>query len=226
MSHRQLSSSGHTADASAAADDGSRPPPPGISVPFGAEEGYHSQDGQDIWANEHVFHNRTGGFFVDLGCYDGVTYSNTHFFEMRRGWRGVCAEPNPGVFPRIRETGRRSGVALAVSGTGGRSVSLVSAFMRSSLNASAVDYDFMRRHGIQTHTVEVPVVTPRELLGRHLPAGSAGATIDYVSIDVEGEELSVLSTWPFDSYCVQLFNIEARHNNNSPPSNRRPHDAG
>ena len=34
---------------------------------------YKSQDGQDKWANERVFKGMTGGVFVDLGCYDGIT---------------------------------------------------------------------------------------------------------------------------------------------------------
>ena len=33
------------------------------------------------------------GTFVDLGCYDGVTYSNTWYFETKLGWSGVCVEP-------------------------------------------------------------------------------------------------------------------------------------
>ena len=49
------------------------------------------------------------GTFVDLGCYDGVTYSNTWYFERVLGWSGVCAEPNPDVFPRIASQAGRDG---------------------------------------------------------------------------------------------------------------------
>lgn len=216
VQRRRLSSS-----SGRAADDESGLPPPGITVAHSAAEGYHSQDGQDKWVNEHIFHNRIGGVFVDLGCYDGITYSNTYFFEMHRGWRGVCAEPNPATFSLIGKAGRRGGVAVAVSGTGGRSKPLVSAYMRSSLNASSVDYEFTRRHRITTHLVDVAVVTPRELLERHLPA-ARGTAIDYVSIDVEGEELSVITAWPFDQYCVEVFNIEARATARRPRSADRP----
>ena len=37
------------------------------------------------------------GTFVDLGCYDGVTYSNTWYFERKLGWSGVCVEPEPAL---------------------------------------------------------------------------------------------------------------------------------
>ena len=35
----------------------------------------------------------------------------------------------------------------------------------------------------------------------------------YVNIDVEQLELAILAVWPWDTYCVTLFNIE-----NEPPS--------
>ena len=43
-------------------------------------------------------------------------------------------------------------------------------------------------------------------LDAHLPAGTR--VVDYVNIDVEGAELAVLRVWPFDRYCVDVFNIE------------------
>ena len=171
---------------------------------------YKSQDGQDKWANENVFRGRVGGVFVDLGCYDGVTYSNTWYFERVLNWTGVCVEPNPEVYPRIRDqAGRSSGVQLAVADRKG-TLPFVAAYMRSSLNASAVDYAFLATQGVAAAEVRVDVTTPAALLAAHLPPRT---TIDYVNIDVEQLELPILSVWPWDHYCVRLFNVE-----NEPPS--------
>ena len=185
----------------------SEPPAAGITVSYDAEtEQYKSQEGQDKWADEHVFRRRRRGVFVDLGCYDGITYSNSWYFERVLGWAGVCAEPNPDVFPRIAsQAGRESGVQVAVSGAAGK-LPFVTAFMRSSLNASAVDYDFLASQGVGAGEALVDVVTPGALLDAHLPAGTR--VVDYVNIDVEGAELAVLKVWPFDRYCVDVFNIE------------------
>ena len=184
-----------------------------ITVSYEATEQYKSQDGQDKWANEHVFHGKTGGIFVDLGCYDGVTYSNTWYFEKVLNWTGVCVEPNPEVFPRISSQAQRSsGVQLAVSDHSGVAP-FVAAYMRSSLNASAVDYNFLAKHGVESSKVNVELVTPSALLSKHLPALRT-PIIDYVNIDVEQLELPILRVWPWSAYCVTLFNIE-----NEPPSN-------
>ena len=174
---RRTSHTRRTANGPAAASQVS------VVVSYGPAEQYKSQDGQDKWANEHVFHGMTHGHFVDLGCYDGVTYSNTWYFERVLNWTGVCVEPNPEVFPRIAsQAGRQSGLQFAVSDRHGK-LPFVAAYMRSSLNASAVDYAFLATQGVRATSVEVTVTTPMSLL-----AGSSLAqvpVIDYVNIDVE-----------------------------------------
>jgi len=40
------------------------------------------------------------GRFLDVGAYDGCTFSNTGQLA-ERGWSGVCVEPSPSVFPHL-----------------------------------------------------------------------------------------------------------------------------
>src|SRR5262249_22987803 len=62
---------------------------------------YKSQNMQDVFLDRWVFRGLEGGSFIDIGAHDGVTYSNSWFLEKKRGWRGVCIEPNPVVFKRL-----------------------------------------------------------------------------------------------------------------------------
>ena len=48
----------------------------------------------------------TGGVFADVGGYDGVTGSNTLFFEQRRGWSGLLVEPSPANLAAARAVRR------------------------------------------------------------------------------------------------------------------------
>ena len=133
-------------------------------------------------ADSHRLCASRRGTFVDLGCYDGVTYSNTWYFETKLGWSGVCVEPNPDVFPRIAsQAGRASGVLAAVSDHEG-TAQFVTAFMRSSLNESAVDYTFLAAQGVATNRVLTRLITPARLLADHMPTVRS---IDYVNVDVE-----------------------------------------
>ena len=40
------------------------------------------------------------GRFLDVGAYDGCTFSNTGQLA-ERGWSGVCVEPSPSAFPYL-----------------------------------------------------------------------------------------------------------------------------
>ena len=55
---------------------------------------YKSEHGQDQWLNQNVFNNQSGGFFVEAGAWDGITSSNTYFFEKELGWDGLLIEPD------------------------------------------------------------------------------------------------------------------------------------
>ena len=51
--------------------------------------------------------NLTGSrTFVEIGAFDGITYSNTLAIERCHGWRGLLIEGNPANFARLNASGR------------------------------------------------------------------------------------------------------------------------
>ncbi len=42
------------------------------------------------------------GIFLDLGAYDGINLSNTRALA-EKGWKGICVEPNPNIFLKLKE---------------------------------------------------------------------------------------------------------------------------
>ena len=62
---------------------------------------YHSQVGQDKFINEKVFRGLRNGYFVEIGAFDGVTFSNSYFFEKELGWKGICIEPMKKYYENI-----------------------------------------------------------------------------------------------------------------------------
>ena len=69
---------------------------PTVSLP-----GYHSQHGQDRFVADLLFHSKRGGVFVDVGAYEGITFSNTLHFEREFGWTGIAVEPHPASFAEL-----------------------------------------------------------------------------------------------------------------------------
>ena len=54
---------------------------------------FYSQAGQDKWVVEKT-NSKNNGYFLDIGAYDGINYSNTLYFEKYLGWNGICIEPD------------------------------------------------------------------------------------------------------------------------------------
>ena len=66
-------------------------PPPVIDI----------SNGRQLFVDNFLFRGRRNGYFVDVGAYDGVTYSNTCFLERELGWQGVCFEANPRAYAKL-----------------------------------------------------------------------------------------------------------------------------
>ena len=164
-----------------------------------------SQIMQDLWVLFELSERR-GGFFVEFGATNGVTMSNTHLLEKRFGWTGILAEPNPAFHARL---GRERDCNIshdAVHATTGEAAFLCTERPAFSRLAGIEPDDVFEREGRRTVRREqtVKTVSLNDLLDRH----NAPDRVDYISIDTEGAELDILSTFDFTRRRVNLFTIE------------------
>lgn len=171
---------------------------------------FHSQWGQDRYLYDHFFHHR-GGTFFEVGAHDGVTLSNTLFFERELGWRGALVEMQPWFFPRMSEL--RPGSLCINSGIGPGPMELLflDAGDRSGLLRyfahSDVEYleNFYRdrdpKPKFNLHWVNVRPL--QDILDQ-----ASIRHIDYFSLDVEGAEMQILTMIDFSRVTVDLFTIE------------------
>lgn len=134
--------------------------------------------------------------FVELGAFDGTTYSNTHMLEKCFGWRGLLIEGNPANFAKLRL--HRSSVDnnlanMAICKAGGPGyVNFTATGSAMSGDEGAMSESFKRQHHAQGHTAQVSVpCKPLSAIMRDNRL-SSGAT--FLSLDVEGAEAKVLET--------------------------------
>ena len=161
------------------------------------------------------------GFYLDVGAHDGRTSSNTYHLE-NGGWNGILIEPIiPKYFKMLEYRNHAANVfvnAACVSPSySSSSLEMIYCDLMSFAPAiSSVDEDdwkigsrqFMRPYEEQL-SVFVPVTTLDSLLTNL----EAPKFVDFLSIDVEGAELSVLeglnlSTYRFGVVCIET-NAEA-----------------
>ena len=173
---------------------------------------YKSQTLQDLFLDRWVFRELEGGQFVDIGAHDGVTYSNTWFFEKLRRWQGICVEPNPSVFKRLLANRMCTTLNCCVSDTAGlvrfQKITGYSEMLSGIVDKYEAQHaqrirDEMQAHGGSSEFITIPARTFTDVAAEH------GLTeINYVSIDTEGGELEILRSIDFRKVFVHALSVE------------------
>lgn len=162
------------------------------------------------------------GYFVELGANDGVRQANTYLLQKRFGWTGLLIEPHPARFEacvRNRAFGRRPSVVCAAcvpADYGDRFVELECSDLMSVARGMDLDDEAVFAHADKG----AQFLGRREFRYSHgalartltslLDEASAPQTIDLISLDVEGNELSVLRGLDLEKYSPTWVLIEVR----------------
>lgn len=169
---------------------------------------YMSQAGQDVVIDGH-FRAKTGGTFVDIGAYDGITGSNSIFLEKFRGWTGVLVEPVK--IHRERAAQFRSSPVLdyAVSTKKGTAefIEVTQGYTQMSGLKATYDKEMLKRVRAAERHVEEKIKVPTRSLAAILKEADI-LHPDFISLDIEGGELTVLEKFPFNKHDVKAWAIE------------------
>jgi FkbM family methyltransferase len=158
----------------------------------GRDGPYFSQFGEDQWIDKNLPWP-ANGVFVDVGASDGITGSNTFFFE-RAGWDGLCIDADPRHTEELKQRRRLVEACAVAALTGTITFHLHKARPTlSGIDGSGDDYA----------PINVPCFTLHDLLTRHRIG-----VIDILDIDVEGAELMVWQSFNPDLHRPRLVIIE------------------
>lgn len=167
-----------------------------------------SQHFQDVWALvESGF--RHGGYFVEVGAFNGVDISNTYMLEKSFGWTGLLAEPNPQHHANIRAHRTATLSAKCVHATSGERMAFWVA--KSSGHSALAEVATLDRHAAKRQRDHQEIVVETISLNDLLAQAGAPAEIDFISMDTEGNEPAILSTFDFARWPVRLWCVEHNH---------------
>jgi FkbM family methyltransferase len=169
--------------------------------------GFYSQFGQDSYLREQFFSGVTGGVFVDVGAGDGVTDSNTLHFE-EEGWSGLLVEAHPDIFKKLVEARKSLAENVCCANfTGKKFFQLVPVQGWSGLDDFIRKFDEEEMERIEEAgpigAMPLPCFPLRDLLEKH-----GIREVDYLSVDVEGAELSVLESVDWESVEIRVITVE------------------
>ena len=165
---------------------------------------------------------KRNGFFVELGANDGIRQSNTYLLQMKHDWSGVLIEPSPARYEECvnnRKHSERIHIHCSACVPFGYSKSYVdmenSDLMSVAHNLDVSSHEakihaqvgsqFLRNRG-HLYTYFAKAQTLTDILSE----SNAPSSFDFLSLDVEGNELSVLRGLDFDRYTPMWILAEIR----------------
>lgn len=166
------------------------------------------------------------GFFVELGAFDGVYESNSYFYELFRNYKGVLIEPNPIAFAamsRVRSKKSRFFNCACVDFDyvkrttnleliGPMSISLDLELDIQDRKKHVVDaQNHINAHWNESYRSGGEIQVIAKTLNAILNEVKAPKLIDFLSLDVEGAEMSVLKGIDYNSYRFKVIVIESRN---------------
>jgi len=169
---------------------------------------YYSQFEQDKTVYENYFQGKTDGYFVDIGAHDGVTFSNSKFFE-ELGWNGICVEPNPIIFKQLQSTRTSKCVQKAV-GDKKNYAQFFQITKGPDMLSGLVD-EFSQRGIKNIYNNLEDTESSFDYIDVELDLFENivdFVEIDFLSIDTEGNELKILQTIDFDKYQIKVITVE------------------
>ena len=164
----------------------------------------YSQKLQDLWG---LWENRNieKGYFVEFGALSGINVSNSYLMELL-GWDGILAEPHPN-YRQILKKNRNCNICYdAVYSLTGKELvfkAVVGSPALSTLELSLPD-DQQKKKRENAQDYIVTTISLNDLLEQF----NAPLIIDFISIDTEGSELEILSTFNFTKYQFRSICIE------------------
>lgn len=143
---------------------------------------FYSQANQDKWVCE-ILNYKNNGFFIDVGACEGINMSNTYYLEKNLNWKGICIEANDFEFSRL-DLNRNC----------------------IKINAAVSNYDGVC--GFGHDKIGGPNQVKCFTLNTILNNSNAPIEIDYLSIDVEGHEYTILNDFDFNKWSIKLITVE------------------
>lgn len=190
-----------------------------LLIPFMGFSTYYSQCQQDKIIHEDYFRDYQSGVFVDIGAHNGITFSNSYFFEKELGWTGICVEPIPEIFKELvanRKCICIQGCITDYSGDGkffrvkspSTPVEMLSGLMQkynpTHFNRMKLE---LSQSGGTLNIIDVKCYLLNDILKQN-----GISHINLLSIDTEGGEFEILSSIDFSKYKIDVITVEDNYN--------------
>ena len=153
---------------------------------------------------DKIFYKKENGFFVELGAFNGIDYSNTAFFEFTRNWKGILIEPSFEVYKDCIKNRPNSICINAACVSNDYTFPTIKGDFN---NITMASINGVRLCSNTNSLIEVPALTLEYIFNKYNIT-----TIDFLSLDAEGYEFNILKGINFNKYRPKYMLIEIYKN--------------
>lgn len=172
---------------------------------------FYSQFGEDRLLS-NIFRGRDSGVCIEVGANDGVTDSNTLYFE-EKGWNCILIEPNADLCQKIRQSRTATLFECAASDREGIATLHVAEGAERSHGVSTICSDESSLNKIKTYGFTFkPVSVLTRTLDSILNETRLTKSIDFISIDIEGHELKAFNGFSVEKWKPRIIIVEDNSN--------------
>lgn len=167
-------------------------------------DNFKSQCGQDKYLYS-LIGNKKNGYFIELGACDGIVFSNSYFFEKELGWNGILIEPNPIYYNDLINNRNCHISNKLISNIENENYT----FLDFSWFSGIISNDqYQSIHITENLNAHNKINLTSTTLEKVLIEFNAPDEIDFLSIDIEGQEYPILKTFPFNKYKIKYICVE------------------
>jgi FkbM family methyltransferase len=157
---------------------------------------------EEEWIVRDFFHDRRGGFFVDVGANHYRTFSNTYYLETTLGWSGLAIEPQQQFEADYRKYRPKTRfIPFFISDVSNQEATMY--YVKNNDLVTSSDKTFTERYGKDVVELRTPTITLDDLF-----AQEKVTTIDFLSIDIELAEPKALKGFDVERFRPALVCIE------------------
>ena len=155
---------------------------------------------------DKLFNYKRDGFYIEIGGNDGITQSNTAFFEFYRNWKGILIEPSKKGYNLCIQN-RPNSICINKRCVSNNYIGTTARgnFENNSLMASI---NGLREKDYDNTSIEIQVSTLEKILDEIDLQKLNIKNIDLLTLDVEGYELEVLEGLNINKYRPTYMLIE------------------
>lgn len=146
-----------------------------------------------------IFYKKEKGFYIDIGAYHPKKSSNTYFFY-KKGWNGINIDAMPGsmrIFNKLRKRDINLEMPLGKDGEKVKYYEFADKALNGFESPKLQEKDSAKSQNRLIKIHQLKSSSLNSIMENYLPKDQK---IDFMTIDVEGQEFLILETFDFEKY--------------------------